>query len=666
MILFFSLNVNTLCIHNSQSLKDLRSKFLNNSNSKLFEYKWDRTNSCNSTDTLNAPFTINDFIAMTLTALGSKSKRLLVLYESTATISENDIQNSEFYTHIPELHVYSVTGCTNCALRYIFTQENVYSEVHYLCIGSFTFLKSVLQLVNTIDYIFNQQAYFSHIHKWIMIDQEHVACSNKLLYYIDKIDNVACIKAQNEFLEHNAFQVYTAMFGITSRYWQPAHCANVHHKTLCSKEDIFPNVQFKMNNRHVTIGTNIMQGYVDIDSNDQYSGMFIEILQDLARNLNFTYNIVLPKDTRWGNLLANGSWNGLIGEIDRREIDFIVGPLARNQYREQVMDYVDYDLFKYHIAGVYKLPSRRITSFNLYLKPFDLSVHITLLVTIIVAGLLFTFKKVCKNANQIDVCNYIRFIYMEYYFDYIYYITMSLLGQPNALKNVVRYRRKDYNFGIINMCGIVLVTLWSAKLVSYLTVNIQAVPIKTFDDLLNQNTYKFGMNGATNVVNQFSQSTDYRDKQLWARLQELARNDPEVLSKSDLKLTEKLQKEKFVLIGPIDFLRHLANQNCDYVITQDEYRRNGVTLGLQNNSAYKSYFNDFTLRLTESGIVDRMRKYIYPVTQCNKRVQTHHTSIMFEVVIPVFYGLFCMTFVAFIILLFENSISKCKQIVYTV
>ena len=209
------------------------------------------------------------------------------------------------------------------------------------------------------------------------------------------------------------------------------------------------------------------------------------------------------------------------------------------------------------------------------------------------------------------------------------------------------------------MCTIVLVTLWSAKIVSNLTVDIQTIPIKTFDDLLNQDTYTFGMHGAANVVIQFSTSNNPRDKKLWAKLKELEKVDTDVLAESNAKLIEQFKTENFVFIGTIRLLRTLASESCDYFVTNDEYQTNGVALRLQNNSAYKHYFNEFTLRMAESGIIQRQLKQLNPVKDCHNRVQTKREPISLELVLPIFSVLFCFVSVAFVTLILE-SLLKCK------
>ena len=37
--------------------------------------------------------------------------------------------------------------------------------------------------------------------------------------------------------------------------------------------------------------------------------------------MNFTYTIVQPPDKAWGSPYGNGSWNGMVGMLQREEAD---------------------------------------------------------------------------------------------------------------------------------------------------------------------------------------------------------------------------------------------------------------------------------------------------------------------------------------------------------
>ena len=47
----------------------------------------------------------------------------------------------------------------------------------------------------------------------------------------------------------------------------------------------------------------------------RYKGFSIDVLDSLAKTLGFKYNIYQVGDGKYGVALANGSWNGMIGEL---------------------------------------------------------------------------------------------------------------------------------------------------------------------------------------------------------------------------------------------------------------------------------------------------------------------------------------------------------------
>ena len=51
------------------------------------------------------------------------------------------------------------------------------------------------------------------------------------------------------------------------------------------------------------------------DGNISYQGYCIDLLNELARHLKFTYEIYVSPDGKYGSETENGTWNGMIGEL---------------------------------------------------------------------------------------------------------------------------------------------------------------------------------------------------------------------------------------------------------------------------------------------------------------------------------------------------------------
>ena len=50
-------------------------------------------------------------------------------------------------------------------------------------------------------------------------------------------------------------------------------------------------------------------------------GMFADVFHALQEVMNFTYDLGSPEDSDWGVDLGGGRWSGMIGQLQRREID---------------------------------------------------------------------------------------------------------------------------------------------------------------------------------------------------------------------------------------------------------------------------------------------------------------------------------------------------------
>ena len=56
-----------------------------------------------------------------------------------------------------------------------------------------------------------------------------------------------------------------------------------------------------------------------------YSGVMFELLKYVQTSLNFTFEIRRPLDGQWGYVLENGSVTGMVGMVNRSEVDFALG-----------------------------------------------------------------------------------------------------------------------------------------------------------------------------------------------------------------------------------------------------------------------------------------------------------------------------------------------------
>lgn len=88
---------------------------------------------------------------------------------------------------------------------------------------------------------------------------------------------------------------------------------------------------------------------------NSYRGFLIDMLKELSSSLNFTFDIYLVQDGKFGVPNANGNWSGLVGELVGRKADFSLAPLSITSERKKVIDFT-IPFMSTGLAIMYKRP----------------------------------------------------------------------------------------------------------------------------------------------------------------------------------------------------------------------------------------------------------------------------------------------------------------------
>ncbi|XP_037782030.1 uncharacterized protein LOC119578533 [Penaeus monodon] len=76
-------------------------------------------------------------------------------------------------------------------------------------------------------------------------------------------------------------------------------------------------------------------------------GPMVNLLDILAKSMNFTYSFQRPPDGAWGGKLPDGSYNGMVGMVSRKEVDLGLGPFGMSTVRAAVVDFTKPILIDY-------------------------------------------------------------------------------------------------------------------------------------------------------------------------------------------------------------------------------------------------------------------------------------------------------------------------------
>ena len=89
-------------------------------------------------------------------------------------------------------------------------------------------------------------------------------------------------------------------------------------------------------------------------------GHNLDVFLELASNLNLSYSFLDSVDHKFGTLEADGeTFNGLVGMVQRGEIDFVVADLSSSPQRGLHVDHL-YPIYDYYHSMLYWRPDAKV------------------------------------------------------------------------------------------------------------------------------------------------------------------------------------------------------------------------------------------------------------------------------------------------------------------
>ena len=141
-------------------------------------------------------------------------------------------------------------------------------------------------------------------------------------------------------------------------------------------------------------------------------GIFQDLFFLLQSKLNFTSVVKSPPDGKWGDLNDdNLTWNGMIGELTKKNADISTAGLGRNFVRDKVVDY-GITSISYRQTLIQASSTSVALQFWVYMKVFPLAAWIIILISILLFALLIyclaRYQKSISFANGVGIsCVYL-------------------------------------------------------------------------------------------------------------------------------------------------------------------------------------------------------------------------------------------------------------------
>ncbi|CAG2184585.1 unnamed protein product [Mytilus edulis] len=377
--------------------------------------------------------------------------------------------------------------------------------------------------------------------------------------------------------------------------------------------------------------------FFNTDENNKttYTGLCIDILDQLALKLNFNYEIVTPADNAYGSLEDDGTWNGMVGMVMRKEADFAAGPFTITAARESVIDFTK----TYMEEGVGILTLRPQVEANKeykMFKPLSITVWILIGVAIIVVGVvMFIVNRYSPCSTELEEHqHYLETEHLSSSMWLIYgaFVEQGGDAQPRSLSG-----RVMLSFWWI--FTILMAATYTANLAAYLTVTIIDSPINSLEELArHENIRPLIFTGANlHTLFQTAKTSVYR--QIWSKMDDMPKaNHLETI-------LSYVRTNEYALLLDHSVLEYIMLQDCKtYAVADETFNKAGYGFVLPEHSNYLNAFNIAIMKMTEAGLIQKWREIWWPKSESDSCSSTDRSGSAQSLGLDSLYGLFYVYF----------------------
>lgn len=348
-------------------------------------------------------------------------------------------------------------------------------------------------------------------------------------------------------------------------------------------------------------------------------GAEANFLDLVTTGLKVPYDLYVPKDGVWGTPDKNGNWSGIMGMVQREEVDMAVGSLFISEQRMSVADF-SYPYTWQDVTFSTKKPGRLPRGMN-FMWPFSYQVWISIAISIVVLTIAYRIS-----------------LTKAYPMPKIFFgIIGILLRQSPELARKI-FREKCLIISWIAACT-VLSYSYTVVLLSFLTVPLRERPIETVTQLLDalqQERYVCLSPAGSSLVEILKSSKKKSDRiighHIWKKRGYV-----------DLQIegavARRLKRGNVAYIDIRERMRMIF-QNQFYISNHALFS-NPLAIALNRNFRYKKRLNKIIKRISAAGLYEKsISDYQYKTQITSKYPEDSKINYMKQPTMTDLYGAF--------------------------
>ncbi|XP_046568853.1 glutamate receptor ionotropic, kainate glr-3-like [Haliotis rubra] len=356
------------------------------------------------------------------------------------------------------------------------------------------------------------------------------------------------------------------------------------------KQQLYHGSEYGFQNRTFIVGTLEWAPYVirKVENGSvRFDGLCIQLLQELAKQLNFSYTLVEPEDREWSRIL-NGSWTGLAELIVNGEVDMVVASMTMTQSRATVMDFTAPYVYV-HSALILNKQDPNTNKWLTLLSLFRYEVLVCIIASLIFStAFVFVMEEVTPARSDRPTDMQTR------YEDILCNHFGALVANGGACIPTTGSGRTV--LGCWWLFAVILASTYRGNLIAFLADRREKPPFSNLAEMVQQDTYKWGFVGGSALVTLFQESNISVYHKVWHGVDEIMANEPDWLSLDGDEHMRRIVESQYVYIAEESTLEMWDDpRRCDLQMLHDNFYFSKYAVGLPKHSAYTQLFSKHCL-----------------------------------------------------------------------
>ncbi|KAK0083400.1 hypothetical protein PV325_008825 [Microctonus aethiopoides] len=374
----------------------------------------------------------------------------------------------------------------------------------------------------------------------------------------------------------------------------------------------------------------------------EWTGYCIDLINEICDIMKVEYEIHEAPDGHFGSMAEDGTWNGMIKELQDKRADIALGALSVMAERENV---VDFTVPYYDLVGISILMQKPKTPTSLFkfLTVLENEVWLCILGSYFFTSfLMWLFDRWSPYSYQNNKEKYVddeekrEFDLKEC----LWFCMTSLTpqGGGEAPKNLSG-RLVAATWWLF---GFIIIASYTANLAAFLTVSRLDTPVESLEDLSKQYKIQYAPNKPSEAYTYFERMAAIEERfyEIWKDMSlndNLTNIERAKLAVWDYPVSDRYSKmfqsmkeshfpssveegllrvrgqlpnytsSEFAFIGDATTIKYLEMTNCDLMMVGDEFSRKPYAIAVQQGSPLKDQLNNAILQLLNRRQLEQLK-----------------------------------------------------------